>query len=922
FSQEFRLGSSFDGPFNFSLGANYLRHDAEAKYYVFINTLSMVAGSANDTIPYEPGITDNAACLHQGSGIARPRSPGLAGDTAPYADPLIRHRIPLANCVYIDPNPLESLNDQGRNYFLSRNPYKLISYAAFGEAYYNITPDLKLTAGLRYTVDRKTAPQIPSWLLASHTAGEYPVAQTLFMEWREPTGRLALDWKPDLGFTDETLLYASYAHGYKAGGANPPPPVLVTYGESSSGNSQREVLPDTFEPEFVDAFELGTKNTLLDGAVTLNLAGFYYDYRGYQVSEIRNRSAVNSNYDAEVWGLEIEADWRPVENLKLGFKGGYQNTRIADGETSIDLMDRTASNPDWLVIRPFPTIPSNCILPIYVIAAGNNLNLGSGGTQYSACVNAYIDGWDPVTRRPYEPNPTLQDVYQGGSVTTRPLPANFAGYPGFDPTMPEINGGRGFAKDLSGNELPNAPNYTATITADYTVPLAGEWLVNLHTDLHWQSESWWRVFNDHEYNRLDDYFTMNLAAIFTNEAPGWKVMAYIKNVTDETALTGAFLNSDDTGLTTNVFMTEPRLYGVRVTKDFTGGGWLGDIGRCDTVCPLTVELGGGVGWSSAETSDYFPEWLDLYSEEFPLSQSFQDNDLDVGDMRSLRLIYAPTADWRVSAGYRFGKTKGFARASGYEAVEGGLSAGLKYPAVPAFYIASEDNHWRAAARDSEEFEIVDFNIGREVGFGRLGDSGRSAFGLGLRRADLRSTSRVAMDGIPARVVPPISFPLNPTRPQVSAETYTTTLESARTFEGLGPTITWDGAVRLWDGGEGGHADVEWGVAAGALFGKQTLTSEEDRFAEYSRGGVAGGGKPLFETLLDDVVVRERSDDVTVPNVGLSLGLSYSVDRIKVSTGYAYDHFFDAIDGGYEDAEQYDRTVHGPYFKLSVGFGGG
>jgi iron complex outermembrane recepter protein len=39
-------------------------------------------------------------------------------------------------------------------------------------------------------------------------------------------------------------------------------------------------------------------------------------------------------------------------------------------------------------------------------------------------------------------------------------------------------------------------------------------------------------------------------------------------VFDATAITGDFLNSDDSGLTTNVFLTDPRLYGVRVTKNF------------------------------------------------------------------------------------------------------------------------------------------------------------------------------------------------------------------------------------------------------------------------------------------------------------------------------------------------------------------
>jgi outer membrane receptor protein involved in Fe transport len=46
-------------------------------------------------------------------------------------------------------------------------------------------------------------------------------------EWRKPTGRLAVDWKPTLSFTDETLLYASYVHGYKAGGAKPQPPIIL-----------------------------------------------------------------------------------------------------------------------------------------------------------------------------------------------------------------------------------------------------------------------------------------------------------------------------------------------------------------------------------------------------------------------------------------------------------------------------------------------------------------------------------------------------------------------------------------------------------------------------------------------------------------------------------------------------------------------
>ncbi len=49
---------------------------------------------------------------------------------------------------------------------------------------------------------------------------------------------------------------------------------------------------------------------------------------------------------------------------------------------------------------------------------------------------------------------------------------------------------------------------------------------------------------------------------------GWQAMAYIKNVFNVTAITGTFLNSDDSDLTTNVFLTDPRLFGIRITRNW------------------------------------------------------------------------------------------------------------------------------------------------------------------------------------------------------------------------------------------------------------------------------------------------------------------------------------------------------------------
>ena len=205
-----------------------------------------------------------------------------------YRPPSAGGGVPTEGCQYIDPNPLTKLNDKGHNYFLSQNPYVLNSYAGFGEAYYNVTPDVKLIAGARWTDDQKHFVVIPSWLVSDGYG--YPIAGVVDQKWQEWTGRFAANWSPKLDFTNQTLIYASAARGYKAGGANPPGPVFSNYSLLLTVPTH----PLTFKPEFINAFELGTKNTLFDGALTLNGNVFYYDYKAYQIS--RNRGSHGAQF--------------------------------------------------------------------------------------------------------------------------------------------------------------------------------------------------------------------------------------------------------------------------------------------------------------------------------------------------------------------------------------------------------------------------------------------------------------------------------------------------------------------------------------------------------------------------------------------------------------------------------------------------
>jgi outer membrane receptor protein involved in Fe transport len=541
FYQEIRLASNFDGPLNFTVGASYLHYRTIEDYFVFSNILTEFLENGENQV-FPPKMTHTPF---------DPVAANACGPVQAEADTNFDQSFFGLGCSYVDPNPISQINGQGHNYFRSENPYRLHSWAGFGEVNYQVAPDLKLTGGLRWTDDRKSFEEIPSWTLLLGKG--YPVTGVLDQEWREWTGRLNATWTPKLDFTDQSLFYSSYSRGYKGGGANPPGVMPVLSNGYQFDSPSDLTHPLTFKPEFVDAFELGTKNTLLDGAMTLNSDVFYYKYQNYQISQIVDRTSVNLNFNATVRGAEMEATWEPVPGLRFNFAGGYEDATLNNGSQAIDLMDRAAGHSDWMVIKPFITETSNCVLPTTVVnqlistarAQDGGTNSTSAGYDSAAfgfegCFWPYTLGLDP---------------------------GDFLGIStGFDPaTAP--NHGEGFTKDLSGNQLPNAPPFTLSAGAQYTMPLSADWAGTARVDGYWQGNSFARVFNDKPYDQLHGYTNVNLSLIFSNQ-DGWQAMAYMKNVFNTTAITGAFLNSDDTALTTNVFTTDPRLFGLRITKNW------------------------------------------------------------------------------------------------------------------------------------------------------------------------------------------------------------------------------------------------------------------------------------------------------------------------------------------------------------------
>ena len=144
------------------------------------------------------------------------------------------------------------------------------------------------------------------------------------------------------------MVYGFYSRGYKGGGINPPQPAGAS------------LFPTQFEPEFVDSYEIGTKNTLAGGAVRVNATGFYYDYTGYQITQIINRSSVNLNIDAKITGFELETMWNPVSTLLFTANIGLLNSEIQD-EYGIDVLDRGNGRADLVTIKNASNF-SNCVV--------------------------------------------------------------------------------------------------------------------------------------------------------------------------------------------------------------------------------------------------------------------------------------------------------------------------------------------------------------------------------------------------------------------------------------------------------------------------------------------------------------------------------------------------------------------------------
>ena len=566
-SAEGILTSDFDGPFNFLLGGIYVDADVLESSY-FVNSFG---------IDYLTGLLGSFNAL------------GRAGLAA----------IPGA----VPPPP----GYLGTPFFRNDTPeFGLKSYGIFGEAYFEATDTLKLTVGLRYNNDKKSVsarstlasflvpynatsafsspfvngyavtgaplssrlapfdadPATPCVITSTTTSGTLTPANTsgceLFqnrnVKFDEFTGRAVVDWK----ISDDSLLYASYSRGYKSGGINPPlQPVFA--------------VQDSFDPEFIDAFEVGSKNVFMNGAFVFNLTGFYYKYKALQLSRIVARTSVNDNVDADIYGLEAEAIIRPIREFTVNIGLSYLHTKVSQDKFLGNPRDPSGGRSDAVIIKDI-TNGSNCALVPTV--AGN----GAGANAFVNTINTVALGTTGLrgpTAFPADSGINSTGAFSVCSI----LQAGAAGAiaavnPALAPLQPVLNSfgsftveNAGVPVNIRGNKLPQAPNYKWSIGAQYAIEMANDWTLTPRADLTYTGDSFGNIFNG-RVNKIEGYAQANAQIQLDGPEDRWFVRGFIQNIFDSNAVTGLYVTDQSSGLFTNIFTLEPRRYGIAAGVKF------------------------------------------------------------------------------------------------------------------------------------------------------------------------------------------------------------------------------------------------------------------------------------------------------------------------------------------------------------------
>ena len=213
------------------------------------------------------------------------------------------------------------------------------SSALYGEMYFDLSDDTKLTVGARYQED-----DVTSWTYNDTGAISWMTAGGFLVDNRDTLPFVDVDSATDDQFSykialqhnlsDDVMVYGSYTTSAKAGGVN-------------AGDN-----PTKYDPEKAGVLDFGLKSILMDGAMLLNMNVFNAQNDGFLVAAVVNTGTQNKNIDAEFTGFEGNMMWFLSETTKLEANWLFLDHEVVSDTMLIDYLNPTGTPLTYLGSAP------------------------------------------------------------------------------------------------------------------------------------------------------------------------------------------------------------------------------------------------------------------------------------------------------------------------------------------------------------------------------------------------------------------------------------------------------------------------------------------------------------------------------------------------------------------------------------------